>query len=57
MRETSRLVIELPINIKVAFKVACDRKNVAMSDVVRNLVLEWVKKNGEPMAQASQLIG
>lgn len=42
---TSRLVIEVPVELKKSFKMYCTMNEIAMKEVVQRLIENYLKEN------------
>ena len=51
------LILECPTSLKTAFKLACIRQGTDMSKQIREYMASYARKNGEPLARPSQMIG
>ena len=51
------LILECPASLKTAFRLACIKQGTDMSKQIREYMSSYVRKNGEPLAKPSQMIG
>lgn len=43
----SELSVIVPKDMKIAFKVYCAKREITMSEVVKDLIDNWLKEQGE----------